>query len=300
LIPASNPGATERETSEERGRPDLALIVLTHDEEPHLARCLESVGDLASAIYVVDSGSCDRTLDIARRFTDHVAIHPFTNQAEQFNWALDTLPCDAEWVLRLDADEVLLPPLRDEIARVLPTVPEHVTGLAMKRRMVFQGRWIRHGGIYPMWLLRLFRYGHGRAEELEMDEHIVLLDGEAQRLEHDFADWNLKDLDFWTRKHIRYAAREARVLERHAVSGRIDTSGLPAGDSSLRYKRRLKGSVYARSPLFLRALAYFLYRYVIRGGYRDGTEGLIYHVLQAFWYRFYADVKVWEGTRQSS
>ena len=251
--------------------------------------------DWAECIFVVDSGSTDKTIDIASSFTDQVIYHPFTNQAEQFNWALDNLPIETEWVFRLDADEFLTPDLIEEIRTVLPRTPGNVTGLIMKRRVYFKGRWIKHGGYYPIWLLRLFRYGKAQSEQLEMDEHIVLLEGETQRLKNDFVDNNHKDLTFWTLKHENYAAREARSLLKLVGD---ENKGDLGGEQSMR-KRWLKGNVYARSPLFLRALLYFLFRYFVLLGFLDGVEGLIFHTLQGFWYRFYVDAKIWEIQHQT-
>jgi glycosyltransferase involved in cell wall biosynthesis len=273
------PAGTPRQASP---RASITLIVMTRDEEKNLPHCLASVKGLADEIFVVDSGSSDATHAIARSHGAHVVVHEFTTQADQFNWALDNLPIDSHWVLRLDADEYLLPELRAEIARVLHTLPETVNGLLMKRRVVFQERWIRHGGIYPTWLLRLFRNGTARSEAIEMDEHIVLLRGEEQRLQHDFVDHNRNDLAYWTQKHLRFAEREARVLRS------LEREGDPFGSQPER-RRWLKSSVYARTPLFLRAVLYFLYRFILRLGFLDGRPGLVFHVLQGFWYRFYVD-----------
>lgn len=279
----------------------LSLVVLTYNEEVNLPHCLESVEGLAEQVYVVDSGSEDATQRVARNQGAEVVQHPFENQAQQFNWALDNLSIETEWVLRLDADEYLLPGLRQEIRETLPGTPPRVTGFYMKRRVVFQGRWIRHGGYYPTWLLRLFRRGKGRSEMREMDEHSVVAEGETRRLENDFVDHNRKGLSFWTRKHEGFAEREARVLLRHE-RGRgagSETRGQLVGDPPER-KRWLKHNVYARCPLFLRAFLYFLYRYFVRFGFLDGREGLVFHVLQAFWYRFYVDAKLMEMRSSTS
>lgn len=149
----------------------ITLVVLTYNEEINLPHCLESVEGLVQRAFVIDSGSEDATREVAAAHAVRVVEHPFDTQAQQFNWALDHLPIDTDWVLRLDADEYLLPELREEIRTTLPHLPGRVTGLYMKRRVIFQGRWIRHGGYYPTWLLRLFRSGKGRSELLEMDEH---------------------------------------------------------------------------------------------------------------------------------
>lgn len=279
----------------------LTLIVLTYNEEVHLPHCLESVEGLADSVFVVDSGSEDETRKVAERHGARVFEHPFENQAQQLNWALDHLPLETEWVLRLDADEYLLPELRDEMMDILPRAPRDVAGFYMKRRVVFQGRWIRYGGYYPTWLLRVFRRGRARSELLEMDEHVVVTEGETRRLDGDFVDHNRKGLAFWTRKHESFAGREARVLYRRKTkrSEFGGERGRLAGSPPQR-TRWLKENVYLRLPLFLRALLYFLYRYVFRLGFLDGREGLVFHVLQAFWYRFYVDARLLEMMRSGS
>lgn len=276
--------------------PSLDLIVLTYNEELNLDHCLESVRGLASHIFVVDSGSTDRTVEIARRHDAHVVTHEFTNQAQQFNWALANLPIRSEWVLRLDADEYLSDELREEIARLLPQLPDGISGLYIKRRMVFLGRWIRFGAYYPVWLLRLFRHGQARSEQTEMDEHIVLLGGVSRQLHHDFIHHDRKDLSDWLHKHESYAARQARVLLRLRKGGdKVDGVRPKLWGSQAERKRWLKGNFYSRTPLFARAFLYFLYRYFLRLGFLDGIEGLIFHFLHACWYLFYVDAKIYEG-----
>lgn len=273
----------------------LDLVVLTYNEEANLEHCLESVAGLVKNVFVVDSGSTDATVEIARRHGAQVFTRAFTNQAEQFNWALDNLPLQSEWVLRLDADEYLSPELRDEIAGALPTLPAEVTGLYLKRRMIFLGRWIRHGGYYPTWLLRVFRSGKARSELAEMDEHIVLLEGASRRLRHNFSDHNRKGLSAWLLKHEAYASRQVRVLLRGQRER--DTGGVAPKlfGSQAERKRWLRHKLYGRAPLFTRAALYFVYRYFLRLGFLDGLPGLIFHFLHAGWYFFYIDAKVYES-----
>ena len=273
---------------------NIDLIVLTYNEELNLEQCLQSVQGLAQNIFIVDSGSTDRTVDIARRYGAQVVTHEFTNQAEQFNWALDNLPIQSEWVLRLDGDEYLLPELKSEIISTLPHLPADLTGLYMKRRMIFLGRWIRHGGYYPTWILRLFRYGRGRSEQAELNEHIVLLQGRSGQLKHDFVDHDHQGLAAWTLKHEGYAARFARVL--NALDHGYDANWIrpdPFGNQAER-KRWLMYRLYGGTPLFIRAFLYFFYRYILRLGFLDGPQGLIFHFLHGCWYMFYTDAKIYE------
>lgn len=271
----------------------LSVVILTHNEALNLPVCLKSLAGLGAAVYVVDSGSTDGTVEIARQAGCAVVEHPFENYARQLNWALDTLPLDTPFVMRLDADESLTPELAQELATRLPATPDQIGGLMLKRRVYFWGRFIRHGGYYPTWLLRIWRRGQARCEERWMDEHMVLGSGGLGLLQHDIIDENHKGLSFWTDKHNRYADRE--VLDLLALA-RQEAEAIPAGQAGRR--RWAKVNLYAKSPPFLRALLYFLYRYVVRLGFLDGMAGLVFHFLQGFWYRFLVDAKLHEATRK--
>ena len=268
---------------------DLSIIILTRDEEPNLPSTLASIEPLGARVFLVDSGSTDGTRQIAEAAGCHVVEHPFTNQADQLNWALDHLPLESAWVMRLDADERVTPELVDELRRVLPAALEDVTGFELKRRVYFWGRWIKHGGYYPTWLFRIWRRGSARSEARWMDEHMVSSKGRVERLAHDIIDENHKGLTFWTDKHNRYADREVRdMLSLQSACTEVEIEG-QAGR-----KRWMKENLYARSPLFFRAFAYWGLRYFAQRGFLDGKPGLVFHFLQGFWYRFLVDAKLVE------
>ncbi len=276
--------------------PPLSVIILTRDEEQNLPIALRSLQPLNPEIFVVDSGSTDRTLEIARDAGCQVVEHAFESHAAQLNWALTPLAIATPWVMRLDADERLTPELAAELRARLPGLPDEVTGLLVKRRVYFWGRWIRHGGYYPTWLLRIWRHGRARCEPRWMDEHMVVDGGPPLRLAHDIIDENHKGLTFWTEKHNRYADREVKDLL--ALQARSRTAVKLEDQPGSR--RWLKENLYTRSPLFCRACAYWLYRYVVRLGFLDGRPGLVFHFLQAFWYRFLVDAKLWELKRRGA
>ncbi|MBV9997020.1 MAG: glycosyltransferase family 2 protein [Caulobacteraceae bacterium] len=271
---------------------DLAVLILTRNEEAHIARALRSVAAIAREVVVVDSGSTDRTREIAESLGARVLIHPFVNYAKQFQWGLDNAEFRAGWIMRLDADEVVEADLAAEIEQRLPTLPPEVAGVNLKRKHIFMGRWIRHGGRYPLVLLRIWRRGAGRIEDRWMDEHIVLSSGQTVTFAGGFADINLNDLTYFVDKHNRYATREALdVLGRKLAL--FDPDALrPAGQAS--WKRLLKEKIYNRLPFGLSTFLYFLYRYLLRLGFLDGAEGAIYHGLQGGWYRFLVGAKVRE------
>src|SRR5262245_29157665 len=149
--------------------PDLAVIILTFNEEQHVARAIRSVQPVARSIIVVDSYSTDHTVEIARDLGAEVYQHKFYTQARQFNWALDNIPITAQWVMRLDADEYIEADLVKSLAERLPALPSDITGINLKRKHIFMNRWIRHGGRYPLVLLRIWRRGMARVEDRMMD-----------------------------------------------------------------------------------------------------------------------------------
>jgi len=270
----------------------LTVVILTRDEARHIARAIRSVQSVAARIVVVDSGSSDDTADIARDLGAEVLQNPFVTQAQQFNWTLDQLPDDTDWIFRLDADEVVSAQLAASLARTLPDLAPDVAGACVHRRMAFLGRPIRWGGVFPVRITRVLRHGRGRSEDRWMDEHI-LLDGREVQLDGELLDDNLKPLSWWIDKHNDYASREViEILDsEHHFLGR-NVACAPEGSAGL--KRWLKEKVYFRLPGGLRALVYFLYRYVLRLGFLDGTEGTAFHVLQGFWYRYLVDMKLFE------
>ena len=275
----------------------LTAIILTYNEERHLARSIKSLEGVVSEVVVVDSFSTDNTKDIALSSGALFLENEFINHAAQFNWALTQLDNDTEWVLRLDADEVLTPALGTEIKLRLPRAGSEIDGFYCGRRMTFQGRLIRHGGVFPVRVLRLFRSGRGRCENRWMDEHIKVV-GPTLDFQGEIIDDNLKSLSWWTSKHSSYASREAvDLLNLEYGFMPHDSVADLCGGQQAGVKRWLKEHVYARLPDGFRAFAYFFYRYVIRLGFLDGQAGTAFHFLQGFWYRYLVDAKVAEVKR---
>jgi glycosyltransferase involved in cell wall biosynthesis len=279
-----------------RDTTDIAVVILTFNEEKHIERAIRSVLPIARQIFVIDSFSTDNTCAIAHALGAVVLQHPFTSHAAQFQWGLDNAPITAEWILRLDADEIIEADLVDEIQGRLDSLPADVTGINLKRKQVFMDRWIRHGGRYPLVLLRIWRRGKGRVESRWMDEHVFVVEGRTVTFNGGFADHNLNDLTFFTEKHNHYATNEAVDVLNAKYHLFFVESRLPAEfTSSQAYMRRwFKLHIYNRIPSCLGATLYFVFRYFIQGGFRDGKEGLVYHFLQGFWYRFLVGAKLKE------
>jgi glycosyltransferase involved in cell wall biosynthesis len=278
----------------------ISVIILTFNEEANLAICLDSLKKLNAEIFIVDSGSSDRTLEIAKEYKCQTVYNPWQNYAEQLNWAIQNLPIKTPWTMRLDADERLMPELVDELNKLLPITSELITAYQLKRRVFFLGKWIRYGGYYPTWLLRIWRTRLGFCEQRWMDEHIVISQGKIANLKYDIIDENHKGLTFWTNKHNSYANREIKDLLHLYSSSQEKDPLLDRGNFTQANQRRwIKNNLYSRSPLFLRALIYYFLRYVIGLGFLDGIEGMIFHFLQGFWYRFLVDAKIYEYRKKS-
>lgn len=276
----------------------LSVVVIVRNEEKNIEACLQSVRGWTGEIFIVDSFSDDRTLEIAREFTAKIHQHVFEGHAKQRNWALDNLPFSYEWILALDADHRVTAELRAEIIRVLENPPPGVTGFFMKRRQIFRGAWIRHGGYYPKYLLKLFKRGRARLDNVEFDYRFYV-EGDVMKLKEDLIEENLNeaDISFWIEKHNRFATTQAlEELERRS-SGRgwfLQPTFWGHPDQRVLWLK----SIWYRLPLYLRPFLYFSYRYFVRLGFLDGKQGLIFHFLQGLWYRFLVDVKIEELKQQ--
>ncbi len=275
----------------------ISVVVLTFNEEANIAPCLESIAGWAHEIFVVDSGSTDRTLEVVRKFTDKVFYHPFENYSIQRNWAQANLPITNDWVCHIDADERVSPKLALELRKFFgqSVLPPQTRGLLVRRHIVFGGRHIKHGGIYPSYTCRLFKRDFGQCEEREYDQHFIV-NGQTQTIEADLLELTATSLFSWTARHNKWAQMEAQQLIKHAA-GQVSGSVRPKlTGSPIERRRWWRSSVYGKAPVFLRAFLYFVTRYVFRGGFLDGMPGLIYHVLQGFWFRFYVDACYYELT----
>jgi glycosyltransferase involved in cell wall biosynthesis len=273
----------------------LTVIVPVRNEERNLPRCLESLAGVGE-VYVVDSGSSDNTVAIAHSGGAKVVqFHYAGGWPKKRQWAMDTLPCAYDWILLLDADEVLTPGLLEEIRRALRN-PE-VDGYFIRLEMYFLGRVLRHCDA-GFWKLALFRKGRGRFEcrlkdqdesmaDIEIHEHVVV-DGPTAKLFHTLEHHNTDSLSRYILKHNEYSNWEARVLlQPEGSSGdlKADLFGTQA-----QRRRWLKRNLYRLpgSPVLL-----FLYRYMVRLGFLDGVPGLIYCAFQAV-QMFHSKAKIYE------
>ncbi len=280
---------------------DLTIIILTKSEEQNLRKCIASFKNVAQRIVLIDSYSTDSTVELAKSLGAEVYEHQFENHAAQFNWALENIELRTEWVMKVDADEELTSELADEIEEKLDNLPTKVNGVILRRRVYFMGRWLRHGGKYPELLLRIFRVGHGMSEMKLMDEHLIVADGEVVTFKNDFSDNNNKSLEWWINKHNWYSNKEVldQQMQSNATNGEESVEETSTSMQA-KIKRFLKNHGYYSLPKFVRAHFYYIYRYYFRLGFLDGTEGKIYTFLQAYWYRYLVDAKLFECEKKGA
>lgn len=250
--------------------------------------------------YWLDSFSTDDTCAIAERLGARVVKHPWKNYATQFNYGLKDCGIKSEWVWRIDADEFLEGHLGEAVREAIETCADDVNGIYVRKRIDFMGRPLLHGGWYPSYHLKVFRRGHGDCENRWMDEHIRLFDGRAITVEiGNQVDANLNDLSWWTQKHNGYATREVvdMLLMQYGLDAKAQEVCPKFFGTEEQRKRWLKIK-YINSPLFLRPFLNFCLRYILKGGFLDGKEGFIWHILQGFWYRTLVDAKMYEMKKQ--
>lgn len=268
---------------------DLSVLILTYNEELHIERCIKNVLPFTKEIFLVDSFSTDRTVEIAESLGAKVYQNKWeNNQAKQFNWGLQNLPIQTKWVMRLDADEYLTDELVEEVKEKLPKLENDVTGVILKREQYCFGKWF-----HLLKLLRIFEYGKGMCEQRWMDEHIQLSEGKIIEFEHKFLDHNLNTFGWWIQKHNGYSIREAiDLLDVELNLLDKNTTEVNIGEEAI--KKRNKKLKYAKSPLFWRSFFYFVYRYIFKLGFTKGRAGFIWHFFQGWWYRSLVDAKIYE------
>lgn len=266
---------------------DITALILTKNEEINIGDCIKSIITTVKRIVVVDSYSTDKTVEIARSFGAEVYQHPFENYAKQYMYAVETAKANTVWTLRIDADERLTPDSAKELEKLCnANMNTDVAGITLRFKKNFLGRDLYHGGVYPWKKMNCYKTQYGAIENRNMDEHIILSEGKVIEMKNDCLHFDFKSLEFFVDKHNWYSSREALDYFEHEK--------VKKEKSELDFKTWLKMSVYYKLPMGMRAHVYYLYRYYMLRGFLDGKEGKIYAFLQAYWYRYLVDAKIYE------
>ena len=272
---------------------NVGIILLVYNEEIHLKRCLDNLLLLTSNIYVVDSYSNDKTVDILNEYGINFVQNTFINHSNQLNFAIKNFPYKTNYIIRIDSDELLSLELIQEIktSKLLDSTSD-ISGFYIKRKVKFLNKTLNYGNINPIWLLRLWKIGKGVCDDKLMDEKIIVSDQNTAKLKNIIIDNNLNNLTWWTHKHNNYSNREALEILNNKY---LITKNSFKGDYySIDFILFLLKSFYNKMPIFLRSFLLFFYSYFLKLGILDGIPGFIWNVLQVFWYRYLVDVKVYE------
>ena len=278
----------------------FSLIILTFNEELHLGRLLQSVSDLNAPIFIVDSGSTDNTIAIGEQYGATFLHHKFENHPRQWDYALKNLPVKTPWVICLDADQEVGIELKEKLANFKDDQCSGINGIYFNRKNFFKGRWIKHGGYYPFYLLKMFRYNIGYSDTNENMDHRFIVPGNLEIWKDGtIKEENLKEnnIRFWIEKHNRYSDLVAQEEVERMMRIRSQTIkprfwGSP--DERTAWRKQL----WWKLPRYIRPMIYFTQRMVFQLGILDGRTGIIFHFLQGFWFRLIVDIKIDEILKQ--
>ena len=251
---------------------NIEVIIPVKNEEINLPFALASVQEWADRVWVIDSESTDKTCEIAKDSGAELVVKPWLGYAKQKNWALDTLDLKADWIFFLDADEAILPELRDELLAIASKDVDKVNESAfnINRYFIFLGKRIRHCGYYPSWNVRFFKRGKARYEEREVHEHMVV-DGETSYLKGHMEHYDRRGLELYMAKHNHYSTLEAIEILQQATT-KDETIDAKLFGSAQQRRRWIKRHIYPRLPA--RWLFRFFWMYLLRLGFLDGINGL--------------------------
>ncbi len=264
---------------------DITAIILTRNEKDFIEECILSIKDVVKRIVVVDSFSEDNTCELAKNLGVEVYQHEFYNYSKQYKYAVNIANVKTKWILRIDADERLTKESAEELNKLCnENENTDVSGIFLRFYNMFLNKPMYHGGMYPWKKLSVYKTGLGDIEDRNMDEHIILSSGKTIKAKKDSKHLAFRGLTFFTNKCNWYSTREAMDY--------FDNISIDSTNSSL--KTILKMKVYYKLPLGFRSWLYYAYRYYIRLGFLDGKEGKIFAFLQAYWYRFLVDAKIYE------
>lgn len=280
---------------------EFSFIILTFNEEQHLPRLLNSIKELSAQAFILDSGSTDNTLTIAKEYGVTILSNKFENHPKQWDFALKYFDIKTPWTIGLDADQIVLPELFNKLKNFKNAeIPKEINGIYFNRKNYFKGRWLRHGGYFPKYLLKMFRTGVGYSDLNENMDHRFIVPGKSIIWKDGYLkEENLKenDISFWIAKHNRYSdlVAEEEIERRNKLRTQsIKPKFFGSPDERIAFYKK----VWWWLPLFVRPFLYFFHRFIIQLGILDGKEGWIFHYLQAFWFRLLVDIKIWELSKK--
>jgi glycosyltransferase involved in cell wall biosynthesis len=273
---------------------DFSFIILTYNEEIHLTRLLESIKELNAPTFILDSGSTDSTINIAENYHASVQINPFINHPKQWDYALKNFEIETAWIIGLDADQIVTKELFELLKAFRDEDYANINGIYFNRKNYFQGKWIRFGGYYPFYLLKMFRSKTGYSDLNENMDHRFIVPGKTVVWKNGhILESNLKenDIRFWKEKHHRYSeliAQEEIERSQNLRRQTLKPNLLGNPDEKRAWFKRF----WWQLPLGIRPYLYFSYRMLFKLGIFDGIQGIRFHYLQGLWFRLEVDKKI--------
>lgn len=278
----------------------FSFIILTYNEEMHLPRLLQSISGLNAPVFILDSGSTDHTVEIGESFGAQFLQNKFENHPKQWDHALKNFPIQTPWVIGLDADHIVTDELKNKLLAFKDEDHQNINGIYFNRKNFFKGRWIKYGGYYPFYMLKMFRYDVGYSDLNENMDHRFIAPG-ASLVWKDgiILEENLKEnnISFWIDKHNRYSDLIAHE-EVERIKQMRTQSVQPHFFGSPNERKAWFKNLWFKLPRYTRPVLYFTYRMIFQLGILDGRTGVIFHFLQGFWFRLIVDVKIDEIIKQ--
>ena len=272
--------------------PNYTFIILTFNEEVNLPKLLNSIKGLNAKTYILDSGSTDRTTQICKEYEIEISSHEFVNHPQQWDYALKVFKIDTPWIIGLDADHSLSLKLYAQLASFKNEDYWGIDGIYFNRKYIFKGQWIKHGGYYPMYLLKMFRHNAGYSDLTEqMDHRFIVHNKTVIWKEQYLIEENLKEneIRFWIHKHNTYSdLLAAEYIQEQRNKSQWANKATPND------RKILKKKAWNTLPLYFRGLLYFIFRFIIQLGFLDGKKGMLFHFLHSFWFRTLVDIKIEE------
>ncbi len=269
---------------------DATAIIMTKNEEKNIVDCLKSMKGFAKRCVVIDCGSKDKTIELAKEHGADVYFHEFEYYAKQFNWGIENCDIDTEWIIRLDADERFPAELNAEIEKLIADNKDKpMNGITIEADLFFLGRCMKHG-IRNKRKMMMFKKSCGCIEDRRRDAHSIISEGYSASTKHRFIHYDFKDIDSYIKKYNWYATREMQdyIDFVHGAGTDINT------DEAILAQRKKKFGLYYKAPKFFRCWLWFIYNYIFRLGFLDGKAGLVFCFLECYWYRFVVDSKIYE------
>ena len=275
---------------------DVTAIILTYNEEIHIDRCIKSLINIVDEIIIIDSYSTDKTIQKLKKFKKvKIFKNKFINQAKQINWALKNIKFSTKWILRVDADEYLTKPLKDKVIIKLRSNDSDYSGISFNRKIKFKNKEINFGITSPHKTLRIWKKNKGRCLDHWMDEQIIV-NGDVIHINETLIDHNLNSFNWWKKKHINYAKREA--INFFLMSNVFNIKNENKKDLkkiNSHYKNKYnKTMIYYKFPIFIRPIFLFMYSYVLKLGFLNSWQGLVFNLFQVLWYRFLVDINIYK------